>query len=55
MTVIVDIITGTGQDLRWATLYNLFANSLIQNGGSSTQFVAWIPARSMGKTPIFNS
>jgi hypothetical protein len=38
MTVTVNISTSSGLDLRWSTLYNLFANSPIQVGGSGAEF-----------------
>ena len=37
---VVNIATNNGLDLRWATLYNLFANSPIQGSGTTTQFTA---------------
>ena len=40
MPVTVTVAANGGLDLRWATLYNLFANATIQDGGTSTQFTA---------------
>ena len=40
MPVTVTVASNGGLDLRWATVYNLFANATIQDGGTSTEFTA---------------
>ena len=40
MPVTITVAANGGLDLRWATLYNLFANATIQDGGTGTEFTA---------------
>ena len=42
MPVTVTVAANGGLDLRWATLYNLFANATIQAAGTDAQFTALV-------------